>query len=165
MCSSANRDLQTSANSHKQVSAELQRTRSALQALRTTHQAELRRREKEAERVVERWAKLSDQQLRAGSLAAGISFSDSKCANAQIRDGSEVVGKGKSFLEVSLEDAERARGELTDENSRLRRTLVRVANEAQLMAHELRLLADEDADPEEASLISLFYQQLMSVLF
>ncbi len=50
----ATKALQSCENAHKHTTAELQRTRSTLHALRATHQTEIKKIEKEKERMVER---------------------------------------------------------------------------------------------------------------
>jgi hypothetical protein len=105
--------------------------------------------------MVERWAKLSDSQLRAGSLSSGISFAGSHCANSEVRGGSEVLGKRKSYVEDALDDSERAREELANENARLRRTLVRVINEAQSILYQLRLTTEDKFNEEEVGICQL----------
>ena len=46
-CSAATKSLQSSENAHKHTTAELQRTRTTLHALRTTHNTEIKKLEKE----------------------------------------------------------------------------------------------------------------------
>jgi hypothetical protein len=55
--------------------SDLQRARAAVQALRVTHVAEIKKREKEIEAMRERWSKLADAQLRISSLPSGMVFS------------------------------------------------------------------------------------------
>lgn len=111
--------------------------------------------------MVERWAKLSDQQLRATSLTSNTSFNSSRCANSQVHDGLEVLGQMEGLLETALEDAERARSEFMEENSRLRRTLVRVVNEAQSILFELRVLTEEELDEDEVRRLSFMKWSLL----
>jgi hypothetical protein len=83
--------------------------------------------------MVERWTKLSDAQARIGSIGSGM-----RCANVGVVDGSEVLGRGQSFLENALEEAERERNQLSDENSSLRRLVLNAVNEAQSVLHLTR---------------------------
>ncbi|KIJ65501.1 hypothetical protein HYDPIDRAFT_174941 [Hydnomerulius pinastri MD-312] len=134
----AARALQSSEASHKQTTAELQRTRTSLQALRATHATELKKKEKDLERMVEKWSKLADSQTKLSTASAGMSI---RGANAEPSLGSEMVGKGKGYLEVALEHAESSRAELLDETTRLRRLILVSANRLQSLIHEIRMLA------------------------
>ncbi|KAG2363148.1 Afadin and alpha-actinin-binding-domain-containing protein [Suillus spraguei] len=113
----ASKTLAASESAHKQTSAELQRTRSSLIALRATHSAEIKKKEKEVERLTFR------------------------CGNADVVSGSEILGKGKGYLEIALEQAESTRALLADETLALQRLVVNVANRLQSVLHELRCLA------------------------
>jgi hypothetical protein len=148
--SATSRTLQNTVSAHKHTTADLQRTRMSLQALRATHASELRKRDKESERVLERWAKLSDGQLRLStSASSGLTFAGARCANAIVGGGSSILGRGKGYLEVALQEAEKGRVELAEENSRLRRMLLRAVNEAQGIVHELKMVAHEQSDETE----------------
>ncbi|KAF8448876.1 Afadin and alpha-actinin-binding-domain-containing protein [Boletus edulis BED1] len=142
----AARSLQSSESSHKQTTAELQRTRTLLQALRATHAAELKKREKEIERMVEKWTKLVDSQSKSSTTSPGMVI---RGANAEVASGMELLGKGKGYLEVALEHADSSRKELLDETTRLRRLILVSANRLQSMIHEMRTLASIRS--EEAS--------------
>ncbi|TFK71675.1 hypothetical protein BDN72DRAFT_793676 [Pluteus cervinus] len=149
----ANRTLQASEASHKQTSAELQRTRSALQGVRATSQNELRKKEKEIERLMERWSKLADSQGKLNATPSGI-----YCANVEIIEGSEHLGRGEDYLEVALEQAEQTREGLQVENLSLRKTVVSIYNEAQAMLYEARLITSNNVlEPSPpATVASLF---------
>lgn len=125
----ANKTLQATENAHKATSAELQRARSSLQSVRQTHAAELKRREKETEKMIERWAKISDAQVKLGSTAAGLSVK-STLANPIVstRDG-EIAGRERSLLEDALVEAEEARKALAEENASLKNAVLAAANE------------------------------------
>lgn len=70
---------------HKQTCTNLQRAQSALQTCRQNAQSEVKRKERELERMVERWNKVvADQQTKIGGIGANM-----KCANL-IVDGSAV---------------------------------------------------------------------------
>ncbi|KAF9224074.1 hypothetical protein BS17DRAFT_880114 [Gyrodon lividus] len=144
----ATRALQSSESSHKQTTAELQRTRTSLQALRTTYTTELKKKEKDIERMIEKWTKVADCQTKLSTTSAGMTI---RGANAEVVSGSEIVGKGKGFLEVALEHAESSRVELLDETTRLRRLVLVSANRLQSMIHEIRTLASIKSE-EPASL-------------
>ncbi|TFK86472.1 hypothetical protein K466DRAFT_492758 [Polyporus arcularius HHB13444] len=144
--SAATKSLQSCENAHKHTTAELQRTRSTLHALRATHQTEIKKIEKEKERMVERWSKLSDAQLKIGSLRAGLT-----CANLDVVEASDVQlrGKGQGFLDVALEQAETARKELFEQNRKLRDILLSAANELQSLLHALRSTGESDSQSQE----------------
>lgn len=145
------RSLQTSEHAHKQTTAELQRTRTNLQGVRATAQAEMKKKEKDIERTAEKWQKLSDAQLK-------LTPSGMRCANAAVVDGSEVLGKGQGFLEVALEQAEQAREQLGVENLHLRKLVLRTVNEMQLALHKARscLSEKEIEEPVPFTLTTLF---------
>ncbi|KAI0352101.1 hypothetical protein OH77DRAFT_1460841 [Trametes cingulata] len=145
----ATKALQASENAHKHTTAELQRTRTTLHALRATHQTEIKKLEKEKERMVERWSKLSDAQLRVASLPAGPT-----CANLEVVEASDVQlrGKGQGFLDVALEQAESARKELYEQNRKLRGLLLSAANELQSVLHAARTAGENEYIEEPAPL-------------
>ncbi|KAM5541484.1 hypothetical protein V8D89_005038, partial [Ganoderma adspersum] len=156
--SAAAKSLQSSETGHKHTTAELQRTRTTLQSLRATHQTEIKKLEKEKERMVERWTKLSDSQLKVGSLPAGLT-----CANLAVVEASDVQlrGKGQGFLDVALEQAESARKELLEQNRRLRGLLLNTVNGLQSVLYGARTAGDADAapKPEPISFNALFQNQ------
>ena len=139
--SAATRSLQTTETAHKHTTAELQRTRTSLQAIRATHQSELKKKEKEVERMVEKWSKISDAQVKLMTIPSGM-----RCANVDIVEGSEVLGKGKGFLEVALEQAEQARNQLGEDNTCLRRLVLTTVNEVQSILHQTRSLVSENEE-------------------
>uniref|UniRef100_A0A0W0G6R5 Afadin and alpha-actinin-binding-domain-containing protein n=1 Tax=Moniliophthora roreri TaxID=221103 RepID=A0A0W0G6R5_MONRR len=148
------KNLQQAEQAHKQTMAELQRTRSALQTVRATHQAELRKKDKEFERMADKWSKIADAQTKLGAAASGMRFSGTG-ANASVVDGGQF-GKGKGYLEVALDQAEKAREQVTLENTGLRMLLVRVANEVQRVTHEVkRYMPGTSQDAEEPPAFTL----------
>ena len=140
---------------HKQTTGDLQRARTALQALRATHVAEIKRREKEAEGMRERWSKLSDAQLKIGTLPSGITLSGGgssrllQPANASALSGSgsgsdgEAVQKGRAIHDVVLEEAEKACAGLRGENGELKALVVDAANAVRKILHKA-LSSDSD---------------------
>ncbi|KAL0068361.1 hypothetical protein AAF712_004439 [Marasmius tenuissimus] len=150
--------LQQAENMQKQTMLDLQRTRSSLQTVRATHQAELRKKDKELERMADKWLKIADGQAKLGSAASGIRFSSTP-ANAAVLGGSQF-GKGKGYLEMSLEQAEKARDQLNLENTGLRMTVLRVANEMQKLVHEVKRYMPGNSrdveDPPAFTLATLF---------
>lgn len=145
---SATLTLQNTENAHKRTTAELQRTRTALQGVRAQHTAEIKKIEKEKERVIERWSKLADNQAKLGSTPSGITF-----ANSQVVEASSVQmrGKGEGFLEISLEQAERSRNDLADETRNLRGVVLSTANELQRIMYTARKLSTSEAIGEVCS--------------
>lgn len=116
-----------------------------MQALRTAHQAEVKRIEKEKERMADRWNKLADAQVKLSATPAGV-----RCANAVVVDAADVQlrGKGQGFLEVALEQAEAARKDLSDQNRRLRGLILSTANEMQRVVHGARVAESAEDIPE-----------------
>jgi hypothetical protein len=147
------RTLQTTSAAHKHANAELTRVRTAAQALRATHISELRKRDKENERMLERWTKLSDSQLRISSQSAGIIINGPKCANAVAADGGVYLAGTPGYLDVALEEAESSRRLLADENEYLRELLLRALNEGQQAVHQLRVSADPKYEAEPVCIL------------
>ncbi|KAI0701494.1 Afadin and alpha-actinin-binding-domain-containing protein [Cytidiella melzeri] len=153
---SANRTLQSTENAHKQTTVELQRTRTALQAIRTTHQAEIKKLEKEKDKIMERWNKLADTQLGGNLNRSGPSVGF-RCANAEVVEASEVQlrGKGPGLLETALEQAERSRHDLADENERLKGVIMSTANELQRTLYDARCVTSSEPQEEAPILTSV----------
>ncbi|KAH9479231.1 hypothetical protein JR316_0007819 [Psilocybe cubensis] len=144
--------LQSTETAHKQTSAELQRTRTVLQGVRATHVAELKKKEKEVERILDKWQKISDAQAKLTAAPSGIV----RCLNAAVVEGSEVFGKGQGYLEIALEQAEQARSSLSDDNLFLRKVLVRAVNELQSIIHHARcLIAGDHHNLEEPTPLTM----------
>ncbi|KAL0571441.1 hypothetical protein V5O48_010531 [Marasmius crinis-equi] len=152
------RTLQQAENTQKQTMLDLQRTRSSLQTVRATHQAELRKKDKELERMADKWLKIADGQAKLGSAASGIRYSSTP-ANAAVLGGGQF-GKGKGYMETALEQAEKARDQLNLENTGLRMTILRVANELQKVVHEVKRYMPGNSkdveDPPAFTLATLF---------
>ena len=119
-----------------------------LQGVRATHVAELKKKEKEVERTLEKWQKLAEAQSRISAAQSGI-----RCTNAAIIEGTEVVGKGQGFLDIALEQAEQARAHLGDENLLLRKLLLRAVNETHNVLHQAKCIASDDEVIPEVSTI------------
>lgn len=116
--------------------------------MRQTHAAEVKRREKENERMVERWAKLAESQLKIASIPSGMTFHPFHAkaqpnthfwANSAVatKDG-EVIGRGPDLLETALEEAEQNRKGLEEENRRMQAVVVDCANQLARMLNSLR---------------------------
>jgi len=148
------------------MTSELQRTRAALQALRATHVAELKRREKEIEAMRERWSKLADAQLKIGSLPSRMTVSSSglRPANASVlrqQDGAVGVAgssgagaataqKGLGLVEAALDEAEKACAGLREENRELKGLVVDAANAVRKILHKA-----VSSDPEDLEFVCL----------
>ncbi|KAJ4470472.1 Afadin and alpha-actinin-binding-domain-containing protein [Lentinula aciculospora] len=156
--SATTKTLQATEAAHKHANVELQRTRSALQTIRATHQAELKKKEREVERTMDRWNKISDVQAKLGATASGLRFVGS--VNAAIEPATQILGKGKNYLEVALEEAEKAREQLGKDNLGLRKMLLKAINEVQTVAFGLSQTLQQPANEEEApalmTLLELF---------
>ncbi|KAF7309923.1 hypothetical protein MIND_00364600 [Mycena indigotica] len=141
--------LQSSESSHKQTTLELQRARSALQSVRATHHAELKKKEREMERMAERWTKLADIQTKVGGAASGL-----KCSNLKAveRAGIEVL-TGPPLHDNALQQSEEARRRLAEDNRQLRGLLLSAVNETQAMLHQARP-AEREKEEEPLPLTS-----------
>jgi hypothetical protein len=111
--------------------------------------------------MVERWSKVSDAQLKISSTGAGMILKGAKCANAMASDGSGILllGGCKGYLDIALEEAERSRAALAEENNMLRRLFLRAVNDGQEVAHQLRLAADPDLDLEAVGSVHIQQRQ------
>lgn len=113
-----------------------------MQYLRTTTQNELKRKEKELERTLERWSKICDSQAKLGATGAGLHCVDLAAPCEQL--------VGKEMMEEALEQAEEARVELMKENEGFRSVLLGTAHALQTIAHNIKK-QDQDAQTPEAS--------------
>lgn len=138
------KNLQASETAHKQTSSELQRTRTTLQGLRATHVAELKKKEKDVDRIMEKWQKLADSQARLSVLPSGM-----HCANVAVIEGSEILGrKCQGFLEIAREEAEQARASLEVETVHLRKLILSTVNEVQSILYQAQTLLLENESLE-----------------
>jgi hypothetical protein len=112
--------------------AELQRTRTTLLGIKATHQSEIKKKEKDIERMAEKWSKITEAQTKLMTIPSGM-----RCANVAVVDGSEIIGKGQGFLEVALEEAEKSQKYLTEENGALRNQVLTAVNEVQSILHQV----------------------------
>ncbi|KAF8505061.1 Afadin and alpha-actinin-binding-domain-containing protein [Gautieria morchelliformis] len=125
------RALTSELTAHKQTVSELQRTRTSLQYLRSTTQNELKRKDKEVERVLDRWNKVSDAQIKLSGTESGL-----RCANNAV--GGEEYPKSKGLMEEALDQAEVARRELVKENEGFRSVILGTANALQSMVYNVK---------------------------
>lgn len=82
----------------------------------------------------EKWTKLAEAQTKLLSAPSGMI----RCANVGIVDGLEVLGKGQGYLEVALEQAEKACSELGEDNLKLRKLVLSAVNEVQSVVHQAK---------------------------
>ncbi|KAH9986669.1 Afadin and alpha-actinin-binding-domain-containing protein [Russula compacta] len=157
----ANRAQMQAEAAHKQTMADLQRARAALQALRATHVAEIKRREKEIEAMRERWSKLADAQLKIASLPSGMVVSSSSLQQVQpanapallsaVDGGAMQSQKGglAGIVEGQLEEAEKACARLREENGELKGLVVDAANAVRKIMHK----AVSSSDPDDLEFV------------
>jgi len=151
------RELQTKEDERKQTATDLKRTLSSMQTLKATHQAELKKREKEYERMADKVSRIADAQAKLTTGRSGLAF-----ANGAVSDGLTFIGKGKGVVEAALEQAEDARKLLAGENVELKGLLVGAVNEAQSMLYDTQKAVDpSDMDAEVSKLLDLFLHYLM----
>ncbi|EIW78664.1 hypothetical protein CONPUDRAFT_156630 [Coniophora puteana RWD-64-598 SS2] len=150
------RTLHTAESAHKHTTAKLQRTRTSIQALRASHTSELKKKERDVERMTEKWTKLAEAQskLSASGAASGMTI---RGTNADVVTGSEVLWQGRTVDEEALEQAEQARAQLYEENGRLRRLVISSANELQRVVWNARsLTCDAEEEPQPLTSVELF---------
>jgi hypothetical protein len=129
--------------------SELQRTRTSLQYLRSTTQNEMKRKDKEVERVLDRWNKVSDAQIKLAGVECGL-----RCANHAV--GGEAYPKGKGLMEEALDQAEVARRKLMNENEGFRSVILGTANALQGMVYNVKGLGTDVHVQEVSSLTPQF---------
>lgn len=79
--------------------------------------------------MTERWQKVCDTPAPQRAVG-GMVLPVPAHANAGVVDGSEVLGRGQGqgYMEIALEQAEKARAELADDNAALRALVVHSLN-------------------------------------
>ena len=116
--------------------------------------AELKKRDKEIEAMRERWSKLSDSQLKIGTLPSGMTVVQP--ANARVLSQDETTStaeRGKGLVEKLLEEAESASARLRAENVELKRLVVDSANAVRRILHKA-----VTADPNDIEFVrGLFF--------
>ena len=83
------------------------------------------------ERVLDRWNKVSDAQIKLTGAQSGL-----YCANFAV--GGEECMKGKGLMEEALEQAEEARRELVKENEGFRSVILGTANALQSTVYNVK---------------------------
>lgn len=121
--------------------------------MRAAHQAELKKVEKDKDKLLEKVAKLSEHQYV--TRVAGIRYANENAVSqygasslgptpagaSSSTSGGQVLGGTGDFLEVTLEESMRHRQELADENRALKGLLLRVANDIQHVDFQARSAA------------------------
>lgn len=87
----------------------------------------------------EKWSKIADAQTKLMAIPSGM-----RCANVSVATGLEIIGKGRGFLDIALEEAEKARSQLGAENLHLRKLVLSTVNELQYILHQTQCIASND---------------------
>lgn len=130
-----------------------------MQSVRQTYAAELKRREKETEKMIDRWQKISDVQTKLSSSTSGLKFKLTHANPVVSTRDNEIIGKGPGLVEDALDDAEAARRELVEENTSLKNVVLSAANELSRIAHATRMrtaTADEGEEVPHLTLSDIF---------
>ncbi|KAG9025582.1 hypothetical protein FRB95_009979 [Tulasnella sp. JGI-2019a] len=125
----ASKSLIAEQTAHKQTATTLQRAQSALQYNRATAQNEIKKKEKEVEKYVDRWQKLSNEQARLGSVGSGMA-----CANLAVLEGGDGP-KDDSLMEQAMAELEANKSRLLSENDALRDVVLSAARGLQNVVH------------------------------
>lgn len=106
----------------------------------------------------ERWSKIADAQLRISSLPSGMVFSGSPANAPVLVEGNVSAGggskKGVGVVEGVLEEAEKARAVLREENLGLKGLVVDAANAVRKILHKA---VSSDPDNLEFVRLLLFF--------
>lgn len=106
--------------------------------------SELKKRDKEIEAMRERWSKLSDSQLKIGTLPSGMTVIQPANARVLAQDETTLTAeRGKGLIEKLLEEAESASARLRAENVELKRLVVDSTNAVRRILHKA-ITADPD---------------------
>lgn len=117
----------------KALTQENQRLRTTLQSVRLGAQNELKRFEKEKDKLLERLSKIADSKQTTTAQFV--------CSNLNVGMTESRFERG--YLEIALEDAENARVNLAEENDALKKLVVDHANGTQGLLHRIRYRGDE----------------------
>lgn len=116
----------------KALTQENQRLRTTLQSVRLGAQNEVKRFEKEKDKLLERLSKIADSKQTTAQFC---------CSNLNVSATESKFEKG--YLDIALEDAENARVNLVEENDVLKKLVVGCANGAQGLLHRIKYRGDE----------------------
>jgi hypothetical protein len=129
----------------KTLTQENQRLRTTLQSVRLGAQNEVKRFEKEKDKLLERLSKIADSKPTAQFT----------CSNLNVSTIESKFEKG--YLDIALEDAENARVNLAEENDILKKLVVDCANGAQGLSHRIKYRGDERHMVDEVRNALLFF--------
>ncbi|CAG7853764.1 SubName: Full=Uncharacterized protein {ECO:0000313/EMBL:CCA68032.1} [Serendipita indica DSM 11827] len=142
---SAQKRLEAEEAAHKKSKDDFQRLKMAMQYLRTTTANDVKRKEKEIEKMTERWSRIANEQVKLGAIGSGM-----VCANLLPE---QVASEKKTDIwEAALAESEAARLRLLKENDALRDVIVACAN-ALVSLHHSTLEAINKVELEEPELI------------
>ncbi|KAF9784973.1 Afadin and alpha-actinin-binding-domain-containing protein [Thelephora terrestris] len=131
--SAAEKVTETTEKKFKILTQENQRLRTTLQSVRLGAQNEVKKFEKEKNKLLERLSKIADSKQTTTAQFV--------CPNLDV---SATQGRfEKGYLDIALEDAENARVNLAEENDVLKKLVVDCANGAQGLLHRIKYRGDE----------------------
>lgn len=152
--SAAEKASQASEKRCKAQAAENQRLRTTLQAVRTGAQTEIKKFEKEKDKLLERLGKVADSRS-SGQL---------KCSNTSALGASESnLGGGRGYLDIALEDAENRRTRLSAENDDLRKLVLDCTNEMQEVLHSIRPREEGRCIEDEVRILPFYLTYLHTI--
>ncbi|CDZ96821.1 Afadin/alpha-actinin-binding [Phaffia rhodozyma] len=122
LMSGAQQALKDEQTSHKQTKEEAQKARTALAFVRSQAQHDIKKRDAEIARTLERWQKLSNDQAKIMSTRSGLT-----CLNAPQRPGSVKPSEPSDYFQQTIEEMDDARSRLIAENDAFRRVLIKIA--------------------------------------
>ena len=129
--SAAEKMAENTEKKFKALTQENQRLRTTLQSVRLGAQNEVKRFEKEKDKLLERLSKIADSKPTAQFT----------CSNLNVSTTESKFEKG--YLDIALEDAENARVNLAEENDILKKLVVDCANGAQGLLHRIKYRGDQ----------------------
>ena len=158
---SVQKRLQAEEDTHKKSRDDMQRLKMAMQYLRTTTANEVKRKEKEIEKMTERWSRIANEQVKIGAIGSGMACANllpEQASSEVFRDsllccaGLTLLQKKKDIWEVALAESEATRLRLLKENDALRDVIVACANALVSLQHST-LEAINKVELEEPELI------------
>ncbi|KAG8836352.1 hypothetical protein FRC17_005638 [Serendipita sp. 399] len=141
----AQKKLLSEEEAHKKSKEDYQKLKMAMQYLRTTTSNDIKRKEKELEKMTERWSKISNEQVKLGTIGVGM-----VCAN--LLPEQAIQESKNDFWETALAEFEQARLRLLKENDAFRDVIVGCVN-ALVMLHHSAVEAITKVEMDEPELI------------
>lgn len=122
---------------YRKTSQDLQKVNGALLSIRASHTSELKKKDMQIERVMEKWSKLADMQIKSSSglIVRGDLAKENTSGSSE-----------QGLWEVALDQAEKARTQLAEDSIGLRGLLLTVVNELNSAASFSRNLAGKTDD-------------------